>query len=822
MARRLLKAPGGLCGVLPRVALALSLPLISGFPVHAVAATSEISTADPAAPAPRVASCNTPGDAHALKGTVTDPTGAAISSANVTFLCGDQQKSVVTSASGTFSLNLLPGNYQVQIVAPGFTQLSRAVTLAAGDTYVPANFGLALGTAQNTVTVSANGGFVGEDTATGTKTDTALVEVPQSISIITGAELSTRNVQSLDQALDYTPGVSPAIYGQDPRFDWITIRGFEAQSYGLFRDGLRWQSSDTTGRIEPFDLEQIDILKGPASVLYGQSEPGGVINLVSKRPLAQPLHDLEFDAGSYNRRQGRLDFSGPLDPGGKLLYRIVGLDRNSGTQVDFLPDNRRYVAPSLTWVIGKQTALTFLGEWQYDHTNWGQFLPAYGTLLANPNGIIPINRYLGEPSDYYKRQQWDAGYLFEHHFSDIWTLRQNFRYSNVSNSGNDHYGYGFGPDSFSVLQRFGAGYFLASHVYAVDTQLQAAFNHANLSNTILLGEDYSAAYESILSTSGPGGSINVFHPVYGQAADNFAPYSLTRSPSAQNGIYLQDQVKLRQHLIFTLGGREDWAVFRTRNLYTPGSFARQHDSKFTGRAGVTWLTNSGFAPYFSYSTSFVPTTGTNLLGVAFKPTTGTQYEVGAKYQPHGWRGFLTGSFYNVAENNVQTADPTNPLNTVQTGAVRSRGVELEGVADLYSSLKLHAGYDYDDLVVTKANDDTLGHRPILVPEQTASLLLDYTIPQSTLKGVNFGGGVRYIGISAGAPDGTLPVPGYTLFDANAGYTFHSVRFSVNATNVADKRYVALCDTTAYCNYGASRNVIGSASWNLPSFGHKSE
>jgi iron complex outermembrane recepter protein len=670
--------------------------------------------------------------------------------------------------------------------------------------------------------VSEDGGFVGADTATGTKTDTALIEVPQSISVITGAELRARNVQTLDQALGYTPGVSPSIYGQDNRFDWITIRGFQAQSYGLFRDGLRWQSSDTTGRVEPFDLEQIDILKGPSSVLYGQGEPGGVINMVSKRPRSQPLHDIEFDAGSYNRRQGRLDFSGPLVPGGKLLYRVVGLDRNSGTQVDFIPDNRRYVAPSLTWALGNQTAITFLGEWQYDRINWGQFLPSQGSLLPNPNGIIPINRYLGEPNDFYKRRQWNAGYIFEHHFKNIWTLRQNFRYSNVSNAGNVHYGYGFGPDSLRILQRYAAGYFLASHVYAVDTQAQATFNHANLSNTILIGEDYSAAYESILSTSGPGGSIDVFHPVYGQVVDDYLPYSLTRSPSAQNGIYLQDQVRLRRHLIFTLGGREDWAVFRTRNLYTPGSFSRQHDSKFTGRAGITWLTDSGFAPYFSYSTSFVPTTGTNLLGVAFKPTTGTQYEVGAKYQPHRWRGFLTGSFYNVTENNVQTADPNNPLNTLQTGAVRSRGIELEAVADLSSSLRLHAGYDYDDMVVTKANDDSLGHRPILVPEQTASLLLNYTIPQSTLRGMNLGGGARYIGITSGAPDGSLPVPGYTLYDASLGYNFHGLHFAVNATNVADKRFVAVCDTSAYCNYGAARNVIGSASWNLPHLGRKSE
>jgi hypothetical protein len=264
MARRLSQAPGAFREVLPRVALALFLPLFAF--VYSAGAASETPTASASASSePRIASCNTPGGAHALKGTVTDPTGAAISSASVVFLCGGEQKSVVTTAGGTFSLNLLPGNYQVRIAAPGFSQLSRDLALTGADPYQPVNFALALGTAQNTVTVSADGGFVGADAATGTKTDTALVEVPQSVSVITLAELQDRNVQTLDQALQYTPGVSPSVYGQDDRFDWITIRGFAAQSYGLFRDGLHWQSSDTTGRAEPFDLDEIDVLKGPAA-----------------------------------------------------------------------------------------------------------------------------------------------------------------------------------------------------------------------------------------------------------------------------------------------------------------------------------------------------------------------------------------------------------------------------------------------------------------------------------------------------------------------------------------------------------------------------
>jgi iron complex outermembrane receptor protein len=785
--------------------------LWSGFAfLIAVTAAGFAKVADPP-PLP----CDARGEAQTLRGTVTDPSGAAVSSATVVFACRDERTSTVTAADGGFSLVLRAGHYQVSVYASGFAPVSRSLVLAPNMEFAPLNFALVVDTAVNTVTVSANSGFVPGDTLTATKTNTPLMETPQSVSVITADDLMMRNPQSVNDAIAYTPGVAPAVYGEDTRFDWITVRGFAAQSYGMFRDGLRWQSSDTSGQIEPFGLEQIDVLKGPASVLYGQSEPGGVINFVSKRPLSVPLMSVELDEGNYDRRQGRADFGGPLDVQGKVLYRVVGLLRNSNTQVDFVPYNRRFLAPSLMWNLSSKTALTFLGEWQYDRTNWEQFLPGQGSLLPNPNGIIPISRYLGEPSDFYRRQQWSAGALLEHHFNHMWTLRQNLRYANISNNGNVHYGFGFGAGTdYRTLQRYASGYLMSSHLYSTDTQAEAVFDTGNIAHTLLIGEDYSNAYEQILSSAGDGGVIDVFHPVYGAVTTNYVPYSWPHSPSSQNGVYVQDQVKWKQHLVFTLGGREDWATFRMRDTLVPNSYQRQNDSKFTGRAGVSYLTDTGLAPYFSYSTSFVPTTGTNLNGVAFRPATGKQYEVGARYQPRRWSGFLTASFYNVTKQNVQTTDPANPKNTVQTGEVRSRGVELEGVTNLALGLKLHAGYGYDDMVVTKANDDSLGHRPLLVPEQTASLLLDYTLQRTSLKGVELGGGARYIGITAGAPDGSLPVPGYTLYDANFGYSVHGMRFAVNATNLADKRYIAVCSTVAYCNYGAARNVTGSASWDL--------
>lgn len=534
--------------------------------------------------------------------------------------------------------------------------------------------------------------------------------------------------------------------------------------------------------------------------------------MVSKRPLSTPLHEVEWDSGSYNRRQFKADLSGPLNSRQHILYRITSLLRNSDNQVDYVRDNRRYVAPSLTWLPDNQTSLTLLGEYQHDHTGFSQFLPAYGTLLPNPFGVVAINRYMGEPDfDYYLRDQYHFGWLFERRLSKRWTLRQNTRYSNIGWKGNDVYGYALEPNN-RTLDRIAYAGNLKSHIYTTDTQAQASWRARNISQTLLAGVDYSKGVmnEPIYWTIGP--SLDIFAPVYGAKIPTLPLVSSSHQPFHQTGLYLQDQVKIQQHLIFTLAGREDWAYIDTQDLVAKSS-AKQNPSRFTGRAGVTYLTNFGLAPYFSYSSSFLPTTGTDLFGKSFKPTTGHQYETGLKYQPHGWRGFLTASFFNITQQNVQTPDG---LNTIQTGEVRSRGVELEAVTKLFSALTLHTGYMYDDVKVTHTTVDAeRGKRPILAPEQSASLLLDYTLAHGSLRGLGIGAGARYTGISAGSSTNEIMVPGYTLFDTNIRYDFRAFRLSLNATNIADKRYVAVCTGIAYCNYGSTRNVVGGIRWNLP-------
>lgn len=737
--------------------------------------------------------------------------------ANVALVCGAYRQQTQTTAGGTYSVSAPEGNYTLEVKSPGYAAIHQAVELRSPG---PKQLDLVLhmSTAVSIVSVTAPTGYVATSSTTATKTGLPLIETPQTISVITGDQLVQRNVQSMNQALDYTAGVGTATYGSDPRFDWFNIRGFDESTYGMYRDNLRWQSGQVEGQIEPYDLQEIDVIKGPSSVLYGQNTPGGLVNLVTKRPQASTANELIAQFGSYNRRQVQGDFGGPVDASRQFRYRLVGLYRDSDTQVNYVPDNRRFLAPSLTWAPSDQTTLTILADYQHDNTGWSQFLPAQGTLYYNPNGKIPTDFFTGQPGfDYFHRQQWSIASLFEHHFGNIWTFRQAFRYSRIAFDGDDAFGGGLASD-MKTLYRFGYSDALTLGLYAVDNQGFAQFRTGKIQHSVLAGLDYSHADALQISGFSSAPSIDVYHPNYNQKIATPVPYLKSDQPSWQNGVYLQDLVKFTSKIITTLSGREDWTGLTTKDLLFGAPATSQNPSRFTGRAGATYLSSIGLAPYFSYSTSFLPTTGVNFYGQPFKPTTGNEYEGGLKYQPVHTNSFITASFYNIVENNVQEPDPNNPNNTVQTGAVRSRGVELEGIANVMHGLDLHASYAYDDEKVTKANPPSqIGKRPTLIPKDLISLSTHYTVTSGMFTGLGLGGGVRYTGTVAGDPANSFILPGYTLFDASLEYYWKSLEFQVSGTNLGDKIFVPICTSISYCNYGGRRNMIGNMQYHWGSW-----
>lgn len=662
--------------------------------------------------------------------------------------------------------------------------------------------------------------FVAEDASSATKTDTPIIETPQSISVVTEKQIEVQAAQSVNQALRYTPGVFTVAFEQDARFENLNIRGF---SPALYFNTLLFPDSTGHGspNIEPYGLERIEVLKGPSSALFGEVPPGGLVNMISKRPTPVPLYEVLLQYGSYDRYQAAIDLGGPIDKGGTLLYRLTALVRDSNTQTDYVEDNRIFIAPSVTWQPLDSTSITILGYFQKDD-NRGlatQFLPSQGTLFFNPNGKIPVSRYIGEPSfDRFDKTQYFIGYEFEHRFNQMFLFRQNLRYSDVElNENRAVYGNGLEPD-LRTLNRGTYDIVGDSKVFQVDNQGLAFFNTGPVTHEVLAGFTYLWFRQNLPFAFGTGPTLDVFDPVYGQPVTQ--PPVLFHNILTQNryGIYLQDQISF-QGLILTLSGRHDWVDAKDENVIADTK-SSQDDSAFSGRAGVNYVFDFGLAPYFGFSTSFQPVVGTNFEGNQFKPTRGQQFEGGVKYQPQWFPGLFTAAIYTLKQTNVLTPDPVNQFFQVQQGEIRVRGIELEGQASPVRGLNVVAGYAYTDAEYEKSNvPGQQGNEVIQVPKNQASAWADYTLQVGPLRGAGIGGGVRYFGDTYGDPSNEIKIPSVTLFDAAVYYDFgglcsrfNGLKVAVNAQNTGDKTYVSTCTNVNNCYYGSKRNILATLTY----------
>ncbi len=750
---------------------------------------------------------------------VSDLSGAVLAHAAVEVRCGTSVVSGITDDHGEVRVSVVPGHYGVTARMPGFADADRTVDLP-----LPAGaleIAMAVGSATDVVNVTADSGFVPYASNAGSKTNALLIEVPQSISIVNEQEMMARGVITVNEALRYTPGVTADQYGVEPRFDWLEIRGFAAQTFGIYRDGMRFNS--LAGKLDPFELESVEILKGPSSVLYGEVPPGGLINQVTKRPAAERSTQISGVFGSYDRRQGEVDTTGSIDRNQVWRYRLLGLVRDSGTQTNFTPDNRRLIAPALSWHPGERTTLTALADYQHDRSKWSQFLPANGTLYnTNPNGILPVSAFVGEPGyDDVSRNQGSAAYTADHLFGDGWDVHSSYRYQYIDFKGQTLFGGGFDGTSQNALVRELFATPNTNRINTTDNRALRRFGTgSSMEQTFLFGYDFQRVDQRATSYFLFGAKdIDIYHPVYGQTSiPSGAPYLDNDSILGQHGLYAQDQIKFKQHLILTLGGRQDFAKNAIANFLPGGLNYARLDEKFTGRAGVTYLTGSGIAPYFAYSTSFLPNAGTyvfdsatGLSDIAAVPSDARQIEGGVKFQPRNWSSFLTASVFQINETNVLVADGS--FNEHQSGEVRSRGVELEGVANVAHGLNLHAGYTVT--ATNNLNDVTpanIGKWLPQTPRNQVSALADYSRTEGRFAGVGGNFGVRFVGENAADSVNSFFIPSYALLDGSLRFGYRHTLFGVNATNLADKRYVATCTSTAACYYGYARNVIGTATY----------
>lgn len=670
-------------------------------------------------------------------------------------------------------------------------------------------------------------GIVAQRSRGASKTSTSLLETPQAVNVVTRDQIEAQGANTVAEALRYTPGVASDPNGFDIRYDWLDVRGFN--NYGTFwLDGLILPgdpSNYAVPSINAYLLDRVEVIKGPASVLYGRSLPGGLVNLVSKRPQAETHREARLRTTGFGGIEGAVDMTGKASEDGTWLYRFTALAKNLHTQIDDERDRQLLLAPSLTYSPTDDTHVTVYGILQRDRPVFSpRFYPATGTLLDNPAGNIPRDVFLGDPTwGHFDRDFYAVGYEAEHDVGENWTLRQNLRYAGADQSMdlvlvNPAFAY---PGPGTTLNRVTAQAEDELRTFTVDTQAEARFETGAFSHTALMGVDVLRNSSSTnFGNTGPRTpvfSIDYLDPVYGLS---FPRAPITRSglqKQSQVGFYAQDQIRY-DRWIGTFGLRYDLSEIDSRNRINDTT-VQTDDRQLTGRAGLMYVFDNGIAPYASYSTSFLPQLGTDSTGAPFEAQTAEQFEVGVKYEPAGGWGLVSFSVFDLRLENGLTPDPIDPNFQIQSGERRVRGIEIEGKAAVTEELDILASYAYSDSEITQSNSARELGRPILrLPEHQGSLWLRYR--PGFVDGLALSGGVR--AMSSYQTDSTylpqLRIPGRTLVDIGAEYDFGALnpdfegtKLQLNVTNLLDERYVSQClnATGGSCNYGAGRTFTAS-------------
>lgn len=656
-------------------------------------------------------------------------------------------------------------------------------------------------------------GYVATRSGTGTKTDTPLRETPQSITVVTADRVTDQGATTVQEALRYVPGVFADAYGADSRGDYPRIRG---QDPNIYLDGTRMVNTNNFNewRPDPYTLERIEVLRGPSSVLYGDTSTAGLLNLVSKRPQAEAASEIGVQYGSFNRKQVQLDSTGKLTKDGEWLYRFIGVYRDSNTQTDYVKDDRILLAPSLTWRPTNTTSWTVLGTYQKDATGSSTaYLPHEGTLFAGPNGFIPVQRFAGEPGfDKYQTETGAISSLFEHSFSDGLKIRQNLRFAHVegiyrSTWPDLHFvdpsdpNYPFLDSGRRTVARSVWSRETVKDNLTSDSNAELKLHTGPVAHKLLLGVDYRAFKERAQSGFATDSTpFDLYAPIYrGVTAPAMSPEPDLRQ--SQLGLYAQDQLRLGPWLA-VLGLRHDYVTSDTQ-----GSPVENYQAT-TGRAALMYELPFGVTPYVTYAQSFNPVFGSGVCAATCVPQRGEMVELGFKYNPTPGHA-INGAIFDTTEKNRLTSDPNDDRFSIQTGKVRIRGAELELLARITPELDLIGAYTYLDARVESG--DNSGKHVETVPDHQASLWAKYRLSQLGLPGVTLGGGVRYIGTSWDGTD-TLRTPDYTLFDALVRYETGPWRLQVNASNLFDKRHVTTCLARGDCFLGIGRTVLGSVTY----------
>lgn len=651
-----------------------------------------------------------------------------------------------------------------------------------------------------------------------TKIATPDIETPQSVSIITREQFEEQGAISVRQAVSYTPGVYSNQIGASNRFDYIVLRGFSDGSLdNVYLDGLKMMgdtNSHSSLVVDPWFLENIEVVRGPASVLYGRSSPGGIVALTSRKPSFDPGGEIKLFAGNNNQRGAAFDVTGALDDNDRVAARLSGMTRYADSQFDTLKEQRYAIMPSLTWRITDQTRLDLMAYLHRDPEGGSHSgLPYEGTVVPH-NGKKIANTFFEGEDDYdkYDRRENMVGYNFEHMFDNGWSVRQKLRYLHTKVELNQVYAAGWLNES--ELNRGYSGSDEKMNAITLDNQLDGSVDTWAVNHRLLMGIDYQDRSNDTTGYYGAFPAIDAFNPVYGAKPDYITMYSREKHKLRQTGYYLQDQMSWERWR-FTLGGRYDQvSVSNIDKLNQTRSDLDKNN--FSTRAALLYLFDNGFAPYISYSTAFTPTSFADENGNVLDPMKGKQWEAGLKYEPEGMNSQFSASVFRINQTNIATKEePTDPYRSI--GEIESKGVELEAISQLTDSFRLQAAYTYTDIRYKKSSPEEQGKRAVYAPRNQASVWLSYDVKSGPLDGLTLGSGVRYVNGITSDRLNTHTLPSYTLVDMAIGYDLSKVGIKglsaqLNVNNLTDKSYIAACNSLSYCYFGAERSIVGSVSW----------
>jgi iron complex outermembrane receptor protein len=655
-----------------------------------------------------------------------------------------------------------------------------------------------------------------------TRTDTPIRDTPASVQIVPKEVIEDQQSTRIEEVLRNVSGITfqGSNFGRSSDF---AIRGFGASYTAppLLRDGFRLYSF-VQGFPELANLERVEVLKGPASILYGDIQPGGLVNLVSKQPLSQPFYEAELQVGSRNLVRPRFDISGPLTTNGSLLYRLNGLYQHADSFRDYTTSqNRFFVGPALSWKIDPDTDLNLSLEYTYDKRPADRGISAFG------NGVAPVprDRVFNEPDDTITNRFTSVGYTLEHRFNENWKIRNAFRYLNTD------YSFNLIALPFTLIEpqgtllRFFADQDGTENSYSVQTNVQGKFNTGSVRHVFLFGVDFNHSDQTNVTI---GDFVNplpldIFNPVYGRTprpATSTLPVVADQTDHVNRvGVYLQDQIYLLDNLIVLGGLRYDTVHRKTVSpdvLFSPGGVdVTQDEDALIPRFGIVYQPIPELSLYASYSQSFSPNTASTVGGNLLEPERGEGYEVGIKAELLNRKLFATLTYFDITKRNVAVTDPNNPFFSIATGKQRSNGVELDITGQILPGWNVIANYAYTNARVTEdTNPEFVGNRLAGIPFNSAGLWTTYEIQSGNLRGLGFGVGFNLVGERQGGLPNSFRVDSYITPNAAIFYHRDKLRLAVNFKNLSNANYIEAVGTSRESGVypGEPFTVLGSVSY----------